>query len=104
MHAGVVSGKRYFETPKGRGIMVKYHEVRKIKPPDKRPPLTGNEMFPSYNPKHYRKFGARRSAKSSRSIHKRAQTAPPIGRKSSEKKTSPTFGIQTQKGSGLRVG
>ncbi|XP_077864580.1 uncharacterized protein LOC102803606 isoform X2 [Saccoglossus kowalevskii] len=49
LHNGIYKDKRYFTTPRGHGIMVKYEEVRKIKPPTKRPPLTGNTMFPSYD-------------------------------------------------------
>ncbi|XP_071958789.1 uncharacterized protein [Antedon mediterranea] len=94
-HAGIIGGKRYFDAPKGRGIMVKYHEVRKVKPPEKRPPLKGNAMFPSYNPSHYRKFLTRSDSNlnntSATSNRRRAQTAPPIGQKTSEK--SQTFGM-----------
>ena len=39
---------RYFYCPRGHGAMVKYSDVRLINPPDKKPPVYGNEMFPSY--------------------------------------------------------
>lgn len=47
-HNGVYNGKRYFHVPRGHGAMVKYSEVTPIKAPDKKPPLSGNYMFPSW--------------------------------------------------------
>ncbi|XP_071488844.1 uncharacterized protein [Diadema antillarum] len=52
-HCGIINGKRYFETPKGRGMMVKYEEVTKRKPAEKCPPIQGNDMFPSFKPGKY---------------------------------------------------
>ena len=45
--AGIVNGKSYFNVPLGFGMMAKYEDVRKVKPPDKRPPIYGNTMYPS---------------------------------------------------------
>lgn len=47
-HNGVYNGKRYFHVPRGHGAMVKYSEVTPIRAPEKRPPLIGNYMFPSW--------------------------------------------------------
>ncbi|XP_054748167.2 CAP-Gly domain-containing linker protein 2-like isoform X1 [Lytechinus pictus] len=58
LHCGIINGKRYFETPKGRGLMVKYEEVSKRKPADKCPPIQGNTMFPSYEPGKYTRLWA----------------------------------------------
>eukprot|EP00057_Strongylocentrotus_purpuratus_P015574 XP_011670048.1 PREDICTED: uncharacterized protein LOC100890728 [Strongylocentrotus purpuratus] len=60
LHCGIVNGKRYFETPKGRGLMVKYEEVSKRKPAEKCPPIQGNTMFPSYEPGKYTRLWADR--------------------------------------------
>ncbi|CAH1785188.1 unnamed protein product [Owenia fusiformis] len=48
-HNGIFDGKRYFHCPRGHGAMVKYTMVRKCNPADRRPPVSGNPMFPSYN-------------------------------------------------------
>ncbi|XP_064640950.1 uncharacterized protein LOC135495882 [Lineus longissimus] len=47
-HNGVYRGKRYFHCPRGHGAMVKYSDVRQCTVAEKRPPLTGNYMFPSF--------------------------------------------------------
>lgn len=48
-HNGIYNGKRYFHVPRGHGAMVKYTEVTPVKQPDKRPPVAGNPMFPSWH-------------------------------------------------------
>lgn len=48
-HNGTYNGKRYFHVPRGHGAMVKYTEVTPLKMPEKRPPITGNYMFPSWD-------------------------------------------------------
>lgn len=48
-HNGVYNGKRYFHVPRGHGAMVKYSEVIPVKAPDKKPPISGNYMFPSWD-------------------------------------------------------
>ncbi|XP_052817487.1 dynactin subunit 1-like isoform X2 [Mya arenaria] len=48
-HNGVYNGKRYFHVPRGHGAMVKYMEVVPLKFPEKRPPMQGNYMFPSWD-------------------------------------------------------
>jgi len=45
----VYNGKRYFHVPRGHGAMVKYTEVMPLRRPDKRPPMKGNYMFPSWD-------------------------------------------------------
>lgn len=47
-HNGIYNGKRYFHVPRGHGAMVKYTEVLPLKQPEKRPPMVGNTMFPSW--------------------------------------------------------
>jgi dynactin complex subunit len=47
-HNGVFNGKRYFHCPRGHGAMVKYSDVKQCTVLEKRPPLTGNYMFPSF--------------------------------------------------------
>ncbi|XP_070575382.1 dynactin subunit 1-like isoform X2 [Ptychodera flava] len=49
LHNGIYKGKRYFTAPRRHGMMVKYKDVKKIRPPTKRPPVSGNSMFPSYD-------------------------------------------------------
>ncbi|KAL5021909.1 hypothetical protein ScPMuIL_001064 [Solemya velum] len=46
---GMLDGKWYFNSPRGHGIMVKCTDVMPMRSAEKRPPLTGNYMFPSYN-------------------------------------------------------
>lgn len=48
-HNGIYNGKRYFHVPRGHGAMVKYTEVMPLKMPEKRPPMRGNYMFPSWD-------------------------------------------------------
>ncbi|XP_045193035.2 uncharacterized protein LOC123549203 isoform X2 [Mercenaria mercenaria] len=48
-HNGIYNGKRYFHVPRGHGAMVKYTEVMPLKQPDRRPPISGNSMFPSWH-------------------------------------------------------
>ena len=48
-HNGMYKGRRYFHCPRGHGAMVKYSQVTRINPPEKRPPMSGNEMFPSWS-------------------------------------------------------
>ncbi|XP_072013368.1 uncharacterized protein [Amphiura filiformis] len=45
--AGIFNGRWYFEAPLGFGMMAKYKDVKRVKPPDKRPPIYGNKMYPS---------------------------------------------------------
>lgn len=47
-HNGVFKGKRYFYCERGHGAMVTYTEVQKLKQVDKRPPMQGNFMYPSF--------------------------------------------------------
>ncbi|XP_025116168.1 uncharacterized protein LOC112577327 [Pomacea canaliculata] len=47
-HDGVYNGKRYFNCTNGHGIFVKYTEITQLQPPNKRPPVQGNTMFPSW--------------------------------------------------------
>lgn len=47
-HDGTYNGKRYFHCTPGHGIMVRVKDVTLLKPADKRPPVRGNPMFPSY--------------------------------------------------------
>ena len=49
MESGTYRGKRYFHCPAGHGMMVKYKDVTKIQAPQKRPPVQGNPMYPSYS-------------------------------------------------------
>ncbi|XP_013389082.1 uncharacterized protein LOC106157849 isoform X2 [Lingula anatina] len=48
VHNGVYDGKRYFHCPRGHGAFVPYGDCRPIQGPEPRPPVTGNDMFPSY--------------------------------------------------------
>ena len=48
-HNGVYKGKRYFHCPRGHGAFVHYHQVVRINPPEKRPPVRGNTMYPAYH-------------------------------------------------------
>ena len=47
-HNGVYKGKRYFYCPNGHGTMARYCDIIRLNPPEVKPPLTGNEMYPSY--------------------------------------------------------
>ncbi|KAL4235195.1 hypothetical protein ACF0H5_006833 [Mactra antiquata] len=47
-HNGIYNGKRYFHVPRGHGAMVKYTEVVPLKQAEKRPPISGNFMYPSF--------------------------------------------------------
>lgn len=47
-HNGIFKGKRYFHCERGHGAMVTYTEVQKLKKSEKRPPLSGNYMYPSF--------------------------------------------------------
>ncbi|KAH3772809.1 dynactin subunit 1-like [Dreissena polymorpha] len=48
-HNGMYNGKRYFHVPRGHGAMIKYTDVVPLKHPEKKPPLSGNYMFPSWD-------------------------------------------------------
>ena len=58
-HNGVLNGRRYFHCPRGHGAMVKYSEVTRVNPAEKRPPVSGNYMFESWDEINTRrkKFG-----------------------------------------------
>ncbi|XP_076448864.1 uncharacterized protein LOC143285453 isoform X2 [Babylonia areolata] len=47
-HDGTYNGKRYFFCTKGHGVLVRYADVVPLKAPNKRPPVKGNPMFPSW--------------------------------------------------------
>lgn len=47
-HNGVMNGTRYFHCPRGHGALVPYTDVRRVNPPETRPPVSGNFMFDSY--------------------------------------------------------
>ncbi|XP_061197159.1 uncharacterized protein LOC133205375 isoform X1 [Saccostrea echinata] len=49
VHNGLYKGKRYFHCTPGHGAMVKYTEVKPLKPPSKTPPIKNNYMFPSWD-------------------------------------------------------
>ncbi|XP_030831052.1 CAP-Gly domain-containing linker protein 1 isoform X2 [Strongylocentrotus purpuratus] len=94
LHCGIVNGKRYFETPKGRGLMVKYEEVSKRKPAEKCPPIQGNPMFPSYEPGKYTRLWADSDVGSPVNQTEqwkergRAKSAPPPEQTASEEQAS----------------
>ena len=54
-HNGVYNGKRYFHCPRGHGVMVRYNDVMRVLAAEKRPPLRGNYMFPSFPEVHARR-------------------------------------------------
>ncbi|KAK2180107.1 hypothetical protein NP493_459g01049 [Ridgeia piscesae] len=45
---GIVKGKKYFNCPPGHGVIVKYAATERLPGQCRRPPYTGNSMFPSY--------------------------------------------------------
>lgn len=47
-HDGTYNGKYYFHCTPGHGIMVRFQDVTLLKPANKRPPVNGNPMFPSW--------------------------------------------------------
>ena len=47
-HDGMFNGKRYFCCTNGHGIFVRYKDVAPLRPANKRPPVKGNPMFPSW--------------------------------------------------------
>ena len=47
-HDGMFNGKRYFYCTNGHGILVRYKDVAPLRPANKRPPVKGNPMFPSW--------------------------------------------------------
>ena len=47
-HNGVHNGKRFFHCPRGHGAMVRFCDVMRCNPPEKRPAVRGNYMFPSF--------------------------------------------------------
>lgn len=55
VHNGMYKGKRFFHTPRGHAMMVKYSEVRPLHPIEKTRELSGNPMFPSYQAVHQRR-------------------------------------------------
>ena len=48
-HNGVLNGTRYFHCPRGHAALVPYTDVRRLNPPETRPPVSGNYMFESYH-------------------------------------------------------
>ncbi|KAJ8303608.1 hypothetical protein KUTeg_020004 [Tegillarca granosa] len=73
-HNGVFKGKRYFHCPRGHGAMVKYTEVKPLKPADPNPPINGNYMFPSWD--EVRKRRKERNEKLT-AIYLKAGVSPP---------------------------
>ncbi|KAK7505803.1 hypothetical protein BaRGS_00003074 [Batillaria attramentaria] len=47
-HDGMFNGKRYFYCTNGHGILVRYKDVKPLRPANRRPPVKGNPMFPSW--------------------------------------------------------
>lgn len=47
-HDGMLNGKRYFYCTNGHGILVRYKDIKPLKSFNKRPPVRGNTMFPSW--------------------------------------------------------
>lgn len=47
-HDGMLNGKRYFYCTNGHGILVRYKDVAPLRKLNRRPPVKGNTMFPSW--------------------------------------------------------
>ncbi|KAL8581150.1 hypothetical protein ACOMHN_033597 [Nucella lapillus] len=47
-HDGTYNGKRYFYCTKGHGVLVRCRDVVPLRTANKRPPVKGNPMFPSW--------------------------------------------------------